>query len=88
MGLNTGPYGPLTHTPTPPRSLNYRRSGVQDLTTKKAHTGTTPPLQPQLATCYVEAGVKLRESRGVDTLGEDVSKLGGGSGHEGPEHRR
>ena len=34
--------GPNTYTTTPPRSLNYRRSGVQDWTTKKAHTGTTP----------------------------------------------
>ena len=25
----------LTYTPTPPRSLNYRRSGVQDWTTRK-----------------------------------------------------
>ena len=36
-------YGPLhtwaQYTPTPPRSLNYRRSGVQDWTTRKL----TPP---------------------------------------------
>jgi len=25
----------LTYTPTPPRSLNYRRNGVQDWTTRK-----------------------------------------------------
>ena len=35
--------GPLytraQYTPTPPRSLNYRRSGVQDWTTRKP----TPP---------------------------------------------
>ncbi|KAG2582119.1 hypothetical protein PVAP13_6KG087300 [Panicum virgatum] len=72
------------YTNTPPRSLNYRRGGVQDWTTKKAHTGTTPPRQPQLATCYVEAGAKLRESRGGETLGEDVGKLGGGWDMEDP----
>ena len=75
--------GGLTYTTTPPRSLNYRRSGVQDWRTKKVHTGTPPP-QPQLATCYVEAGAKLRESRGGETLGEDVSKLGGGRDMEDP----
>ena len=37
-----------------------------------------------LHTGYVEAGVKLRESRGGKTLGEDVSKLGGGRDMENP----
>ena len=36
-----------------------------------------PPPQPQLATGYIEAGAKLREGRGGQSLGEDVSKLGG-----------
>ena len=88
----------LTYTPTPPRSLNYRRSGVQDWTTRKPtpprslnyrrssvqdrtrreYKGQIPPSppQPQLATGYVEAGAKLREGRGGQSHGEDVSKLG------------
>jgi len=45
--------------------------------------GKHPP-QSQLATCYVEAGAKLREGRGGETLGEDVSKLGGGRDIEYP----
>jgi len=40
--------------------------------------------EPQLATCYIEAGAKLRESRGRETLGEDVGKLGGGRDMEDP----
>ena len=82
MGLNTPAiWATDTYTNTP-RSLNYRRSGVQDWTTKKAHTRIPP--QPQLATCYIEAGAKLRESRGGETLGEDVGKLGGGRDMEYP----
>ena len=58
-------HGPLymgsIYTNTP-RSLNYRRSGVR-LDKKKVQRANTPP-QPQLATCYVEAGAKLREGRG------------------------
>ena len=44
---------------------NYRRSGVQNWTKreyKESTNGKYPP-QPQLATCYVEAGAKLRECR-------------------------
>ena len=69
----------------PPGSLNYRRSGVQDWTTRK-YKGQIPPppAQPQLATGYVEAGAKLRESRRGKTLCEDVSKLGGGRDMEYP----
>ena len=40
--------------------------------------------QPQLATCYVETGAKLREGRGGQSLGEDVGKLGGGRDMEYP----
>ena len=40
--------------------------------------------QPQLATGYVEAGSKLREGRGGQLLGEDVSKLGGSRDMEYP----
>ena len=51
-----------------PRSLNNRRSGVQDWTRreyKESTKGKYPlPPQPQLATCYVEAGAKLRKGRG------------------------
>ena len=43
----------------------------------------TPP-QPQLATGYVEAGAKLREGQGGQSLGEDVSKLGGSRDMEYP----
>ena len=101
MGL----YTCAQYTPTPPRSLNYRRSGVQNWTTRKStpsrslnyhrsgvedwtkreYKGQIPSLLPQsqLATCYVEAGAKLRESRG-ETLGEDVGKLGGSRDMENP----
>jgi len=78
MGL----YTRAQYTPTPPRSLNYRRSGVQDWTRRK-YKGKNPP-QPQLAIGYVEAGSKLREGRGGQSLGEDVSKLGGGRDMEYP----
>ena len=43
---------------------------------KRVQRANIPP-QPQLATGYVEAGAKLREGRGGQSLGEDVSKLGG-----------
>ena len=42
------------------------------------------PPQSQLATGYVEAGAKLREGRGEQSLGEDVSKLGGSQDMEYP----
>jgi hypothetical protein len=45
---------------------------------RKKETHTHGPPQPQLATGYVEAGPELREGPGRKTLGEDVSKLGGG----------
>ena len=66
-----------------PRSLNYRRSGVQDWTRRK-YKGQIPPLRPQLATGYVETRAKLREGRGGQSLGEDVSKLGGSRDMEYP----
>ena len=47
------------------------------------YKGQIPP-QPQLATGYVEAGSKLREGRGGQPLGEDVSKLGGSRDMEYP----
>jgi hypothetical protein len=79
------PYG-LCTKPPPPGSLNYCRSGVQDWTTKKVHhKGNTPPPKPQLATWYVEAGAKLRENRGGQTLSEDISELGGGRDIEDPD---
>jgi hypothetical protein len=49
---------------------------------KKPHT--QPPTQTQLATGDVEAGAKLGEGRGRETLGEDVGKLGGGRDVEDP----
>jgi hypothetical protein len=72
------------------RSLNYRRSGVQDWTAKKAlhkdnNTPPTPtPRQPQLAICYIKARAEIRERQGGQTLGEDVGKLGGGQDMENP----
>ena len=47
------------------------------------YKGQIPP-QPQLATGYVEAESKLRESRRGQPLGEDVSKLGGSRDMEYP----
>ena len=69
-----------------PRSLNNRRSDVQDWTRReyKESTKGKYPLQPQLATGYVEAGSKLREGRRGQPLGEDVSKLGGSRDMEYP----
>jgi len=51
---------------------------------QRKHTKGQNPPQPQLATCYIEAGAKLRESRGGETLGEDVNKLEGGRDMEDP----
>ena len=76
--------GPLNlYTNTLPQSeLPAQRSSRLD-NKESTHKDNTPP-QPQLATCYVEAGAKLQESRGGETLGEDVSKLGGGRDMEDP----
>ena len=94
-GLNIHQHPPLSELPTQrcsrldnkkantPRSLNNRRSGVQDWT-RREYKGQIPPPPPQLATGYVEAGVKLRECRGGQSLGEDVSKLGGSRDMEYP----
>ena len=74
MGLYTRAH---IYTNTPPQSeLPAQRCSRLD-NKESTHRANTPP-QPQLATCYVETGAKLRESRGGETLGEDVSKLGGG----------
>jgi hypothetical protein len=70
--------GLIYSTPTAPRSLNYRHSGVPDWTGKEEHTEHTSPPQTQLATSDVEAGAELGEGRGREALGEDVGKLGGG----------
>ena len=79
MGLatwaNTHSYTP---TPHPPSNLDYRRSGVCRLDTKKSTTHEPPPPQTQLAIDDVEAGAELGEGRGRETLGEDVGELGGG----------
>ena len=50
---------------------------------KRVQRANTSP-QPQLATAYVEAGAKLREGRGGQPLGEDISKLGGSRDMEYP----
>ena len=62
-----------------PRSLNNRDAAVFKTGQEESTKGKYPPPQPQLATGYVEAGSKLREGRGGQPLGEDVSKLGGRS---------
>ena len=65
------------YTNTPPQSeLPTQRCSRLDK--KRVQRANTPPPQPQLATGYVEAGAKLREGRGGQSLGEDVGKLGGG----------
>jgi len=81
MGLAT--WACITHTLTPPSSLNYRRSGVCRLN-KKRRTTHEPPPQTQLATGDVEAGAELGEGRGRETLGEDVGELGGSRDVEDP----
>ena len=55
----------------------------QEESTNRVQRANTPP-QPQLATGYVEVGAKLREGRGGQSLGEDVSKLGGSRDMEYP----
>jgi len=55
----------------------------QEESTNRVQKGKDPP-QPQLATGYVEAGAKLREGRGGQSLGEDVNKLGGSRDMEYP----
>ena len=55
----------------------------QEESTNRVQKVKYPP-QPQLATGYVEAGAKLREGRGGQSLGEDVSKLGGSRDMEYP----
>ena len=76
--------GLIYSTPTAPRSLNYRHSGVPDWTGKEEHTEHTSPPQTQLATSDVEAGAELGEGRGRETLGEDVGELRGGRYVEDP----
>src|SRR6185295_10847013 len=62
-------------TNTPPQfELPAQRCSRLDK--KRVQRANTPP-QPQLATGYVEAGANLQEGRGGQSLGEDVSKLGG-----------
>jgi hypothetical protein len=71
------------YTLTPPQSgLPAQR--CTRLANKERNLYTRGPPQPQLATGYVEAGPELREGRGRKTLGEDVSKLGGGRYMENP----
>ena len=77
------PHGPNTHILQHTPSLNYRRSGVCRLDTKRSTTHEPPP-QTQLATGDVEAGAELDEGRGRETLSEDVGELGGGRDVEDP----
>ena len=70
------------YTNTPPQS-ELPAQWCSRLDKKKVQRANIPP-QPQLATCYVEAGAKLREGRGGQSLGEDVSKLEGSRDMEYP----
>jgi hypothetical protein len=84
-----GPHGPshmgLTIYSNTPRSLNFRRSGVYRLDSRRRSTSHNRiPPKPQLVTTDVEAGAKLGEGRGRKTLGEDVGELGGGQDVEDP----
>ena len=69
----------------PPQSKlpAQRCSRLDKKRVQRVYKGKIPP-QPQLATCYVEAGAKLREGRGGWSFGEDVSKLGGSRDMEYP----
>ena len=71
---------------TPPQSElpTQRCSRLDKKRVQIEYKGQIPPPQPQLATSYIEAGSKLREGRGGQSLGEDVSKLGGGRDMEYP----
>jgi hypothetical protein len=82
MGLYTHRLNILQH---PPQSelLAQRCSRLDKKRVQIEYKGQIPP-QPQLATSYVEAGSKLREGRGGQPLGEDVSKLGGSRDMEDP----
>ena len=66
------PHGPALHSAA--EFADWTRKEVQH---------TSPP-QTQLATGDVEAGAELGESRGRETLGEDIGKLGGGRDIEDP----
>ena len=69
-----------TYTNTPPQSeLPAQRCSRLD-SKESTHRANTPCA----ATTTVEAGAKLRESRGGETLGEDAGKLGGGRDMEDP----
>jgi hypothetical protein len=65
------------YTLTPPLEV-WTTGATVYKTGQEKETHTQGPPQPQLATGYVKAGLKLQEGRGGKTLGEDVSKLGGG----------
>ena len=98
MGLYTHGLNILQHPPQSELSaqrcsrLDNKKATLQSeqptqrcsrLDKMRVQKGKYPP-QPQLATGYVEAGAKLREGRGEQSLGEDVSKLGGSQDMEYP----
>jgi len=60
--------GPLymgsIYSNTPPQSELPAQQCSRLDKKKVQRANTPPPPQPQLATCYVEAGAKLREGRG------------------------
>ena len=72
------------NTPLQSELPTQRCSRLDKKRVQQGTKGKYPP-QPQLATGYVEAGSKLRESRGGQPLGEDVSKLGGSRDMEYPK---
>jgi hypothetical protein len=81
-GLYTGLTGPshinTLWAPPPPPPPAVWTTGAAVYKTGQQRKKLTHNSQPQLVTGYVEVGPKPREGRGGKTLGEDVSKLGGG----------
>ena len=75
MGLYT--HGLNIHQHHPQSELPAQHCSRLDK--KRVQRANTPA-----ATGYIEAGVKLREGRGGQSLGEDVSKLGGSRDMEYP----
>ena len=71
-----------SYSNTSPQSELLAQQSLQTGHEKKYNTRAPP--QTQLATGDVEAGAELDESRGRETLGEDVGELGGGRDVEDP----
>ena len=73
-----------TRKPTPPPAAVGTTVAAVFKTVQEESTNDKYPPQAQLATCYIEAGAKLREGQEGQSLGEDISKLGGSRDMEYP----